>query len=154
MSGWNRLAPLGCDGVKEIGGIIKGLAGSAVVAAFWFFITYFTYYNMLFEEMAGELVLRDDVRMIPFRRVVGNSFVGFVLLAVVMVCLGIYHRAIHYQGSRSIDLLRRLPDRWEGFRRCWAIPLLGLAAAVLLTLALLGGFWLFYDWMTPAASRW
>ena len=154
MSGWNRLAPLGCDGVKEAAGILKGLIGSAAVAIFWFFITYFTYYNRLFEQVAGKLVLRHDAHLIPFRRVVGNSFVGFARVAVALVCLGIYHRALHNQGSRSMDLLRRLPDRWEGFRRCWAMPLLGLAAAVLLVLALLGGFWLFYDWKTPAMCRW
>ena len=154
MSGWDRLVPLGRDGVQEVVAILKGLLASGALAFFWFFFSYFERYNLLFEEVAGELVLRAGVRMLPFSQVVGGSFVGFWILAVVLVALGVHHRALHSQGSRSIDLLRRLPDRWEGFRRCWGLPLLALAVTAALALALLGSFWLFYDWKTPAACRW
>ena len=154
MNGWDRLVPLGRDGVGEAVAILKGLIGCGALAIFWFFLNYFNYYNRLFRTWAGEKILADHARMAPFSQVVGGSFVGFWILAVVLVGLGIHHRALHTQGSRSIDLLRRLPDRWEGFRRCWGLPLLALAVTAALALALLGSFWLFYDWKTPAACRW
>ena len=43
----------------------------------------------------------------------------------------VFHYLYHYQGSRSIYLMRRLPDRWELLRRCIALPLCGALAALL-----------------------
>ena len=42
------------------------------------------------------------------------------------------HYAYHYQGSRSVYLMRRLPDHREFRRRCLALPLAALACFILL----------------------
>ena len=35
----------------------------------------------------------------------------------------IYHYSYHFKGSKSIYLMRRLPDRWELHRRCLTLPI-------------------------------
>ena len=62
-----------------------------------------------------------------------------VLLAMALtIPLAIYHYACHYLGSRSIYLMRRLPDGWELWRRCLTVPallaVLCLGAIELLTI--------------------
>ncbi len=42
-----------------------------------------------------------------------------------------------YRESKSIYLMRRIPDRWELPRRCAAVPLIGLAAGLILTAILI-----------------
>ena len=58
------------------------------------------------------------------------------LFFVITVPLACYHYAYYYLGSRSIYVMRRLPDRWEQWRRCLAVPVL-LAAVFLLAIELL-----------------
>lgn len=56
----------------------------------------------------------------------------------------------HFQGSRSIYLMRRLPQRWELARRCLAEPLLTLAG-VWAVYVLTGVTCFIYYWFrTPA----
>ena len=45
------------------------------------------------------------------------------------------HYAYHYRGSRSVYLMRRLPDHREFRRRCLALPLAALACFILLAAA-------------------
>ncbi|MDD7290061.1 MAG: hypothetical protein PUH00_10130 [Clostridiales bacterium] len=79
--------------------------------------------------------------------VFGLSFL--VILAAVQTFLN-YRR--FRQGSQTIYLMRRLPDKWELPRRCLAFPLLTiwvyLLAIPLLTLI----FYLMYRFTIPAAN--
>lgn len=60
----------------------------------------------------------------------------FVLLAMGMVLLAVWNYLGFYRKSKSIYLMRRLPDRWEVPRRCLTLPLLTVLAGVLLSLLL------------------
>lgn len=74
-----------------------------------------------------------------------------VPVTVVLALLdALKHYLGHFQGSRSIYLMRRLPQRGELARRCLAFPLTGLAAslAVYVLTALLCLLW--YRVQTPA----
>ena len=51
--------------------------------------------------------------------------------------------------SKSIYLMRRIPDRWELPRRCAAVPLIGLAAGMILTAVLICLCNLIYFKATP-----
>lgn len=74
---------------------------------------------------------------------------GFWITAACMAALAAWHYAYHYQGSRSIYLMRRLPSRWELWRRCLALPAAGAVCALLLAALLLLCYFGLYLLLTP-----
>ena len=83
---------------------------------------------------------------------------GFAILAACMLLAAAAHYLYHLQGSKSIYLMRRLPDRWELHRRCLALPALGaalcLAAALLALLLDLAIYRLFTPETLQAPLQW
>ena len=69
---------------------------------------------------------------------------GFV--ALCMLPLAAWHYCYHYQDSRSIYLMRRLPNRRELWRRCLGLPLLGVAACGVLSAAHVLVFYAIYHY--------
>ena len=94
----------------------------------------------------------------PFDRHLRRALIPFALLAGWMVALALVHLLSHYQESRSIYLMRRLPDRWELWRRCLTLPLTGLTIVLILTLGLsVLYFWLYETYAlidTNSQGRW
>lgn len=78
------------------------------------------------------------------------AFFAFPLLMLAGLALAGYNWACFRRGSRSIYLMRRLPDRWELARRCLTIPLVLILGAVVLTVVLLALYYAIYLWGTPA----
>lgn len=76
---------------------------------------------------------------------------GLLLLGLALVCVKNYRDLS--QGSRAIWLMRRLPDRWELPRRCCGLPLLGMAAALVLFLIVVLVFYFVYLWLIPEPCR-
>ncbi len=74
--------------------------------------------------------------MPPFNALLGSFLFGFVMLALIMLGFVIYHYFYCRQGSKSVYLLRRLPQKWEYHRRCWLVPVLCAATALLTGLVL------------------
>lgn len=72
-----------------------------------------------------------------FYLVMGNTLAGLpIALAAMCGLAGIYYSS-HWDGSRSIYLMRRLPQRWELHRRCLTVPLLGMVWFLLLGLIMI-----------------
>ena len=74
--------------------------------------------------------------MVDFIDLVEYAFLGFFLAITLALAFGLYHYAFHHQGSKSIYLMRRLPNGFELHRRCWTVPVaaaLIIAAAMVLT---------------------
>lgn len=95
-------------------------------------------------------VLVGSARIVPFAQIFGHALLGFWIVALCMVLLPLFHYLWHWQGSKSIYLMRRLPRRGELVRRCLAGPaallaltLLAAALSVLLCMLL-------YQALTPA----
>lgn len=100
----------------------------------------------------------------PFLQVVGrvpkgDSTVSFLLcypvfflfllvFAAALVTIG-RNYARFWQGSKSIYLMRRLPDRWELHRQCLTLPLLSILAGLLLVGLLLPLFFWVYTAAIP-----
>ena len=72
-----------------------------------------------------------DVMMADFYTLMDWVFVGYQLIAISMLFSARRNYAYHHQGSKSIYLMRRLPDRWERHRRCLGLPVMGIACCVL-----------------------
>jgi len=70
----------------------------------------------------------------------GHTFFLFGLTGAVILGIVFYHYVSYYQGSKSIYLMKRLPDKREWHIRALALPLVeALATAVLI-----GVLWLWF----------
>ncbi|MBQ3089707.1 MAG: hypothetical protein IJD21_03990 [Oscillospiraceae bacterium] len=78
---------------------------------------------------------RHEVALPTFHATVEQALFPFLLFALGGLVLVGLNYLYHYQGSRSIYLMRRLPRRWELLRRCTTLPLAG--GVLLLVWALL-----------------
>lgn len=87
--------------------------------------------------------------MEDFYLVLGNALFVFPIAMVCMLALAVMHYAYHYSGSRSIYLMRRLPNRWELHRRCLTLPVLGAVGFTVLGIALLFAFFGIYMLIVP-----
>lgn len=140
--------PAGIDRRQEIKWIVIGLSASFIYSLEFFIFLSNRYYS-LFTMRGKKLVLTEGAVMPDFVEVLGSSLTGFWLVALCMVALFAYHYVYHYQGSKSIYLMKRLPNRWELWRRCVALPALSAAAALCLAGLLLLIYLGIYLLVTP-----
>ncbi len=144
----SRCAPPGLDLRPEKGAFGGGMAFSALFSLS--FLTRFSdELERLYWRNGMERTLRPDAVMPDFVQVLGGALIGFAVLALCMAAFVAVHYACHHQGSKSIYLMRRLPNRWERHRRCWTLPLLGIAACLLAAFVLLLIYYAIYMLATP-----
>jgi len=152
MNKLERLVPAGIDYRQELRWLRTGL-WIAFVYSLGFFIKLLNEYGNLFEITVGnKRVLKGNAVMPDFVEVLGGSLVVFLILAVSTLALMAYHYRYHYQDSKSIYLMKRLPDRWELWRRCLTLPVIFAAFVVLAGAVLLIAYYGVYMLVTPKAS--
>ncbi|MEG2000241.1 MAG: hypothetical protein RR053_02440 [Evtepia sp.] len=142
--------PVGIGYLRESLWIVIGFLAS-VLYSLTFFVKYKTQYDFLFAVVKGKRLLLPNVSMPDFKTILGDSLVGFVILIFCMLVLIYYHYRYHYEGSKSIYLMKRLPNRYELLRRCVTVPLVVLVVSFLTALLLLWLYFEFYLWTTPAS---
>lgn len=116
-----------------------------------FLVRYLDARDELFYDRLGKKVLWENAVMPDFAQLLGDALYGFAVLAVCLAGVAVWHYLYHWQGSKSIYTLRRLPDRWVLHRRCLTLPLAGLAVCAAAALALLLVYYAVYQLATPAA---
>lgn len=116
-----------------------------------YIINFLSERQALYWKIGTEVQLRPDAVMPDFVDVLHPLLMGFPLLALCLAAFIPLRYAYHHQGSKSIYLMRRLPDRWERHRRCWTLPLLGIAACLLAAFILLLIYYAIYMAATPEA---
>ena len=84
-------------------------------------------------------VVREGAAAASFGQLTANHWALYVPFVLFLVAMMISHYAYYFRGTKSIYLMRRLPERGALFQSCAAGPLLGLwtAAAGLALLYLL-----------------
>lgn len=126
---------------------------AGMICAFFYSLTFFAQYRqaraMLYEWRGGKRVLMPGAIMEDFSPLLGNALIGFFILILCMLALIIYHYAYHHQGSKSIYLMKRLPNRWELHRRCLTLPFLAALLCLLAAAALLLTYFGIYMIFTP-----
>lgn len=133
----SRFAPPGWDLRREKQIFGFGMVLAAFVGLVYFLCCFCSALDQLYGRNGAERTLRPDAVMPDFVNVLGGALLGFAILALCLAAFIPLHYAYHHQGSKSIYLMRRLPDRWERHRRCWTLPLLALAACLLAAFVLL-----------------
>lgn len=122
---------------------------AALVWSFGFFIRLMEARSDLFRHMRNQLILKDGALMPDYAELLGHALTGFAVLALVMAAFAVYNYAYHRQGSKSIYLMRRLPNGWELHRRCLAIPAVTVLICLLAAFILLCLYYLIYLLVTP-----
>jgi len=149
---WGKYTPPGIEFTKQMTICLTGI--SAAFGWSWsFFVKYLTARGELFERTMTGLVVRDGAMMQDFWNLVHedmDSLDGFLVFYLVMIGLMVYHYLYYYQGSKSIYLMRRLPDRWEMHRRNVTLPLVAIVLGVLTEIVVLLLYYGIYMACTPA----
>lgn len=118
---WNRCVPLGMEGKKVRNWFTLAL-GVGMGYSVRFLFRLMNARSELYVWQGGRRVLPAGAALPPFVELLEGSF---LLLAVAAACmplaaLGLY--GYHYLEGRSIYTMRRLPNRWELWRRCLTLP--------------------------------
>lgn len=145
---WNRYVPLGVNGKKVRNGVLIAL-GLGVLISFGFFGRLIDAWDELYEWVGRTRVLRQGAVMPGYRTLLQGSFWGLGAVAACMAGLAGGFYASHYQGSRSIYTMRRLPKRWELWRRCLTVPAAAVLCCLLLALLLRFVYFGIYLLVTP-----
>ena len=147
--------PVGYDARYEITYFFIGMALSVLWGSLYFQRLYNDWYYLWeMKWVNGELVrtkVLEDAVMRSFEELFfrPNSLAGFFIVGCIMLGLMAGHYVYHYQISKSIYVMKRLPDKWEFYRRCFALPLLGLILSLLAAGVFYGISEFVYYYVTP-----
>lgn len=128
-----KYAPLGINLAAEVVYYVITMT----VGTFWsfnFFLRYMEDRNSLFEWWDGEQVIMEGAMVRTFEELTENVFVIFGIILIYTIIITVYHYLYHYQGSKMMYLMKRLPDKWEVHKRCLVLP----AAAFFITITYMG----------------
>lgn len=141
-------APLGLDIAKERASWIFCMVASTC----WcmtFLSRYWDYRSRLFEVRGGRKILLEGAKMPNFEFLTKDLFEVFGVVLIFCGLAIVYHYYYHYQGSKMMYLMRRLPNKWEVHIRCFALPVIAGVISVAYMLALRLLFYAIYYWCTP-----
>ncbi len=143
-----NMVPPGAELQQELKWIKTGLFISFLFSLIYF-INLMNEYQSLFVTVGHKKLLIDGVIMKDFVDILGSSLIGFFIVALGMIAVLVYHFLYHYQGSKSIYLMKRLPDRWELWRRCLSLPVLTAGLSLCTFAVLLIAYFGIYMAVTP-----
>lgn len=144
---WSRRVPMGMDG-ETVWAFLMGGVSVAWGLSWPFFVRFWNAVDALYTHRGGKQILRAGAEMPAFHEVLGGALTGFGLFALCLPFVVLWNYSYHWQGSRSIYLMRRLPDKWELHRRCLTQPLAALAVCAVAAVATLLVYFAFY-WFVP-----
>lgn len=128
--------PVGYDGRYEIKYFTIGMVLSVLWGSLYFRRLYNNWWHLWKREWVnGELVrteVLEGAMMRSFEELFfsPNSLAGFLVVGCMMFGFMVGHYVYHYQISKSIYVMKRLPDKWELYRRCFTLPLIGLVISL------------------------
>lgn len=142
--------PVGYPYQQEMKLLKIWLIGS-IIGSFSFFYRYYLAYRKLYyyHTLLQKWVLQKGVLMEPFSVLSDGIFrgfwIGFLLLGILAFC----HYRYYYQGSKSIYLMKRLPDRWLCLKSCIVVPIVVGILFLIIMVLLYGIYFGIYIWVTP-----
>ena len=145
---WNRHLPMGMDGEK-VRNRMALMLGAGIGCSLICPLRYFSARASLFRYMNGVYERNLNAKMVPFEELLSGSFTVMAIAMVgYLLAIAVFY-LYHYQGSRGIYTMRRLPNRWELWRRCLAVPVFFLVLSILCTAVLIGLYYLLWRYATP-----
>ena len=145
---WNRHLPLGMDGTKTKQRMSLAL-GIGIGGSFRFLMRYFSARGSLYGYVNGKHQRIANRFMLPFVELLQGSFTFMAIVALGFALSTAIFYLYHYQGCRSIYTMKRLPNRWELWRRCFTVPAAFVILSGITTMILIGLYWLLWRFATP-----
>ena len=145
---FDRYFPAGYDPSTELKWALAGW-GLSIGWSMCFLFRYFTELQSCLEWEKEYLNPRSGIFIPTFPQLIENCFLGFGIVIAFMIFAAILHYRWHYTGSRSIYLMRRLPDRFELARRCLTFPITAIAICLLTAAVLFFLYLALYAFYTP-----
>ncbi len=134
------MAPPGIGTDGEIGRYLSGLVFALLMSIEFFF-------NYSKEEVHDQIM---SVGYVPdFTEVLGGSLDWFYLYSFIVLCMVIRYYWYYQKDSKSIYLMKRLPNRFEFHKRAWTLPLLGMLVTLLVAFVVLVIYFVIYMIVTP-----
>ena len=144
-----KYAPPGVNIKQQIDFFITGNIIS-LIASLYFFVVYFSKYQDLYEFDGESRVLIEGKMMPDFPLILDKFLAGFLIMAVCMMFYVIFYYVCYYQdGSKSIYLMKRLPQRYEIHKRAWTLPLIFTALCLAIGFLTAVFYLCFYLTVTP-----
>lgn len=144
------LVPPWTDGVAHLQICLVALTGPSLISLGIFHAELQETLNILCVwQDATQRIFPPGRMMHDFVTLLHGVWPLFWVPLVTAVILGVVNRHGFSQGSKAVYLMRRLPDRWEYPRRCFALPLLTLLLGMALTVLVLLACWGLYTHFTP-----
>jgi len=136
------MAPPGIGTDGEIGYFVSGL-----IFALFMSLEFFFNYNEAYSEFYDQI---DSVGyVVDFTEVLGGSLDWFYLYSIIVLCMVIRYYLYYRKDSKSIYLMKRLPNRFELHKRAWALPLLGMLVTLLAAFVVLVIYFVIYMTVIP-----
>jgi hypothetical protein len=138
-----RLLPPGIPAGTELKWLWLGLL-AAFLVSLSFIPAWGSNRDALYRVVGTDRILITDRIMPDFANILGGSLYGFLVYALCMPALALFHWSYFRRGSMSVYVMKRLPVRGEYLRRCAAVPLIFVlicAACAFLTLCLY--YWIY-----------
>ena len=145
-----NLVPPWTDGVAHLQICLVALIGPSLISLGIFHAELQETLNILCVwQDATQRVFPPGRMMHDFVTLLHGVWPLFWVPLVTAAILAAVNRHGFSQGSKAVYLMRRLPDRWEYPRRCFALPLLTLLLGMALTVLVLLACWGLYTHFTP-----
>ena len=144
----NHMVPPGFEWKPIVKWAVAGMGICSVISMFRFMGRYGKALQSLkWVKLSKSITVINEGEIIQsFSWVMKGVMAPFVYLMAIILLLTIFHYLYYYHGSKSIYLMKRLPNRSEIHRRSLSLPLILVAACVvvivLLTAACCGWYYL------------
>lgn len=144
-----KYAPLGINVATEVGVYIAGVV-IATLQSTMFFVNYGNATADLYTYRLNKQVLIEGAIIKEFQYLLENVFLFSTLVCIATLLVTIFHYMYHYEGSKMMYLMKRLPDKWEVHRRCWTLPVAGAVLMVVWMQVLKMFYYAVYILCTPS----
>jgi len=124
---------------------------TAFAVSLMFFASYASARSELYnyDRVQKKYILNEAATMQGFSDILGGYLLGFVLIGVIMLSFIIFRYSYYRQGSKSIYLMRRLPNRMEIHKMAWSYPVRSMVFCVGCAFGLLVLYYGVYIIATP-----
>ncbi len=142
-------APIGIS-FKTIFWFIAFQYGIIILNSFNFFNKF---HDALYTQERLSYQTGQISQMENFATLVRLMFPSVPLAFFACLCgLGIYNFGHHYKESQSVYLMKRLPNKYEYFRRVMTIPIISALLLLVLVFVLLMTYYVIYISKSPEGS--
>ena len=141
--------PPGKKTERWVKGYVIGLTIS-LLRSFDFLMDYHNAYENLFQWSGGDKkVLWQGAIMPDFVEILGESLGWFFGYCILFLAAVVWNYLYYYQDSKSIYLMKRLPNPLELHRRAWTLPLIAVGTTILFSFVVLVLYFGIYMIFTP-----